>query len=280
MFTLEAPAKINWFLSVLNKRQDGYHEIQSLMQSITLYDYLTFKDSEEIEVETESKIPLKDNLVYKTAVFLKEEFKVKKGVSITLKKEIPMAAGLGGGSSDAACAMMGLNKIWELGLDNKKLMALGSMIGSDVPFFFNGNFALAEGRGEVITPISIKTQHVLLLVKPDVGVSTKWAYAEISKLLEELTKKDNNIKLSCQALESRDFRQMALVLRNDFEIPIAKEFPVISDLKIRLLEAGAKVSLMSGSGPTVFGVFDNKAKAEKAAEVMKPNWSRVVETII
>lgn len=280
MFTLKAPAKINWLLSVLSKRQDGYHEIKTLMQAVTLYDCLEFEKSENMEVETESEIPMKDNLVYRAAVLLKEKFKVKKGALITLKKEIPLAAGLGGGSSDAACAMIGLNKLWGLGLDNEKLMELGAMIGSDVPFFFNGHFALAEGRGEVITPLDMKTPHILLLVKPDIGVSTKWAYAEMNGLLKELTKKDNNIKLSCQALESRDFHQMALILRNDFEIPVAKKFPAINELKNRLLESGAKVSLMSGSGPTVFGVFDNKANAEQAAEAMKPNWSRVVETII
>ena len=135
MFTLKTPAKINWFLSVLGKREDGYHEILSLMQSISLYDHLTFEHSDRVEVITDADIPLEENLVYKAAVLLKEKLSVNKGAVITLRKEIPVSAGLGGGSSDAACALSGLNRLWELGLKDEELIKFGGMLGSDIPFF-------------------------------------------------------------------------------------------------------------------------------------------------
>lgn len=295
MFTLKTPAKINWFLSVLRKRGDGYHEISSLMQSVSLYDYLTFEYSDKIEIITDADIPIEENLVYKAAVLLKEKLLVNKGAVITLKKEIPISAGLGGGSSDAACALMGLNRLWELGKSEEELIRFGGMLGSDVPFFFKGPFAAVGGRGEIITPLKANASYVILLVKPRLGISTKWAYTEISKSLRletgllqaeslrldsELTKRDNNIKLFCYALDKQDFKSIAFMLKNDLEIPVIRKFQVIGELKDRLLTMGARASLMSGSGPTVFGVFASKETAEKAAEAMKPNWCRVVETIV
>ncbi len=280
MFTLKTPAKINWFLSVLHKRGDGYHEISSLMQCVSLYDCLTFEHSDKVEIITDVDIPVGENLVYKAAVLLKGKLSVKKGAAITLKKEIPVSAGLGGGSSDGACVLTGLNKLWELGLCEEELMKFGEKLGSDIPFFFKGPFAVVGGRGEIVTQLRANTSNVILLVKPNLSVSTKWAYSEVSKLLTELTKRDNNIKLFVQALDRRDFKSIALMLNNDLETPVIREFKVIGELKDRLLAMGARVSLMSGSGPTVFGVFDSRGAAEKAAEAMKPDWCRVVETLI
>ncbi|TAL26459.1 MAG: 4-(cytidine 5'-diphospho)-2-C-methyl-D-erythritol kinase [Nitrospirae bacterium] len=286
MFTLKTPAKINWFLSVLRKREDGYHEISSLMQGVALYDYLTFEHSDKIKIITDSEIPLEENLVYKAAVLLKERLSLKKGVVITLKKEIPMSAGLGGGSSDAACALEGLNRLWGLELSKDELARFGSLLGSDIPFFFKGPFAAVEGRGEIVTALNAGTSNIIVLVKPDLSVSSKWAYSEMSRSLRpetgslpELTKKENNIKLFSQALDMQDFKSIALMMKNDLEIPVIREFRVIGELKARLLAMGARASLMSGSGPTVFGVFDDKEAAEKAAEAMKPKWCRVVETL-
>lgn len=279
MFTLKTPAKINWFLSVLRKREDGYHEISSLMQSVALYDYLAFEQSEEIGIITDAEIPLEENLVYKAAILVKERLSVKKGAVITLRKEIPMSAGLGGGSSDAACTLEGLNRLWGLELSKDELAGLGGMLGSDIPFFFKGPFAAVEGRGEIVTPLNANTPNIILLVKPDMSVSTKWAYSEMNRLLPELTKKENNIKLFSQALDMQDFKSIAAMMKNDLEIPVIREFQVIGELKDRMLANGARASLMSGSGPTVFGVFDSRGAAEKAAEAMKPNWCRVVETL-
>jgi len=280
MFTLKTPAKINWFLSVLGKREDGCHEISSLMQSISLYDELTFEPSGGIEIITDADIPLEENLVYRAAVLLKEKLSVKKGAVITLKKEIPVSAGLGGGSSDAACCLSGLNRLWELGLKNEELIELGSMMGSDIPFFFKTPLAVVSGRGEMVTKLEAASRHILVIVKPDLGISTKWAYSEMSKMLPRLTKRDNNIKLFCQALERRDFKSLALMMKNDLELPVMRKFQVIGEIKGRLLARGAEASLMSGSGPTVFGVFRSREEAEDAAKAMKPYWSRVVETLI
>ncbi len=278
MFTLKTPAKINWFLSVLWRREDGYHEILSLMQGISLFDELTFEHSDKLDVITESEIPLEDNLVYKAALLLKEKFDVRAGAKITLRKQIPLAAGLGGGSSDAACALKGLNRLWDLGKSDDALMKMGEIIGSDIPFFFKGPFALIEGRGEKVTSLKAERHHILLLVKPSLSVSAQWAYSEMSKLLTKSTKSDNNIKLIRQALNKRDFKSTVLI--NDLEVPVIREFKVIGDIKDRLLREGAHVSLMSGSGPTVFGLFGSREKAERAVEAMKPHWVRVVETII
>jgi 4-diphosphocytidyl-2-C-methyl-D-erythritol kinase len=280
MFTLKAPAKINWFLSVLGKREDGYHEILSLMQSISLYDYLTFEHSDRIEIKTDADIPLEENLVYRAAVLLKEKLSVNKGAVITLKKDIPVSAGLGGGSSDAACALSGLNRLWKLGLKDEALIKFGGMLGSDVPFFFKAPIAVVRGRGEIVAGLEAVSRHIIVIVKSALGISTKWAYSEMSKLLPELTKRDNNIKLFCHALERQDFKSIALMMKNDLELPVIREFQVVGEIKNKLLALGAEASLMSGSGPTVFGVFNSREKAEDAAEAMRPYWSRVVETII
>ncbi|MBI4686000.1 MAG: 4-(cytidine 5'-diphospho)-2-C-methyl-D-erythritol kinase [Nitrospirae bacterium] len=285
MFTLKAPAKINWFLSVLHKRKDGYHDILSLMQGITLYDHLTFEPSDNIDVVGYSAIPREENLVYKAAILLKERLSVRKGVTIILKKEIPVYAGLGGGSSDAASTLLGLNRLWNLGLNLEELAELGGKLGSDIPFFLNSPFAMVKGRGEIVDRLDARSPNIILLVKPDIKISTKWAYLEMSKLLlrqraDELTKDENNIKLLIQALDRQDFKVIASVMKNDLEVPVMKEFKIIGELKERMLELGAHAALMSGSGSAVFGVFENSGKAGRAAEVMKPHWCKVVETII
>ena len=239
MFTLKTPAKINWFLSVLGKREDGYHEILSLMQSISLYDHLTFEHSDRIEIKTDADIPLEENLVYKAAVLLKEKLSVSKGAVITLRKDIPVSAGLGGGSSDAAYALSGLNRLWELGLKDEELIKFGGMLGSDVPFFFKAPIAVVRGRGEIVAGLEVVSRHIIVIVKPALGISSKWAYSEMSKLLPELTKRDNNIKLFCHALERQDFKSIALMMKNDLELPVIREFQVIGEIKDRLLAMGA-----------------------------------------
>lgn len=286
MFTLKTPAKINWFLSVLGKRADNFHEIFSLMQGVSVFDELMFQHSDGVYVQTEAAIPVSENLVYKAAVLLREKLSVKNGAAITLKKEIPLSAGLGGGSSDAACALTGLNKLWNLGLSIGELLRYAEQVGSDVPFFLNGHFAVVEGRGEKVTLLKTGSSISLLLVKPHISVSTAWAYAKINRgmLNPELTKKDNNIKLFSQALDRRDFEAIASMMKNDLETPVIGEFRIIAELKKTLLETGAKASLMSGSGPTVFGVFENIKEAESAVSRMEKSfpdiWCRAVETII
>lgn len=280
---LNAPAKVNWFLSVLGKREDGYHNISSLMQCINIYDNLTFEQADTIEVVSDLDIPLGDNLVYKAASLLKQYTSYKKGAKIALHKNIPVSAGLGGGSSDAAYTLSGLNRIWGLGLSNRELSTIGAEIGSDVPFFLNSSFAFVEGKGEKITPLKLNNPAiVLLLVKPSISVSTAWAYAYFDKLnIGELTKKTVDIKLFCQAFLNRDLASLRATLNNDLEKVVIERYPVVGEIKEKLLKNGAIISLMTGSGPTVFGVFESKKAALTAAEKLGfNNWCRVAETIL
>ncbi|HXX54144.1 MAG TPA: 4-(cytidine 5'-diphospho)-2-C-methyl-D-erythritol kinase [Thermodesulfovibrionales bacterium] len=283
MLTLEAPAKINWFLNVLGKREDGYHDIVSLMQCITLSDSLVLEESSTVEVSTHADIPREGNLVYKAARLMREKAGIASGVKITLHKEIPLAAGLGGGSSDAAAALMGLRRLWDLDLTQNEVAGLGELLGSDVPFFFRGPASLVEGRGEVVSPVEIRRSYPLLIVKPEISISAAWAYSEydrVSPPSEVLTKKHNNIKLFSQALEKGDFEILSFVQGNDLESIAVGRYPVIGEIKRGLMRRGALFSSMSGSGSAVFGVFGTERDAEKAREYMSPHWCRVVRTII
>lgn len=281
MIVLDAPAKINWFLTVLCRRDDGYHNISSLMQCVSIADSLTLEEADRVEVVTDAGIPEQENLVYRAALLMKEKAGIKSGVRIALRKEIPLAAGLGGGSSDAAAALAGLNRLWGLNLSPGELSAVGEELGSDVPFFFQGPAAQVGGRGEIVFPFPLQRSCTLLLVKPPVGVSAAWAYAQVDKprCSQVLTKKDNTIKLFCRALEEGDFSFLSSLQKNDLEPLVAKRYPIIGEIKRKLLLKGAVFSSMSGSGPTVFGVFPSDEEAARAAEDFSPNWCRVVRTV-
>lgn len=282
MLTLNAPAKINWFLNVLRKRDDGYHDVASLMQLVTLNDTVTMEHSDTVKVISDADIPTENNLVYKAAILVKERAGIKAGVRITLKKEIPVAAGLGGGSSDAAVTLMGLKRFWNLDMTQHELVRIGEVLGSDVPFFFHGPVSIIEGRGDIVYPVRLNRAYSILLVKPPVDISTAWAYAELDKVSsyrKVLTKKNNNIKLFCQALERGDFSLLSSIQGNDFDALIFRRYPAIGDIKQNLMKRGALFSSMSGSGPTVFGVFASEREALEAMGYMLPNWCRVVKTI-
>ncbi|NWF51967.1 MAG: 4-(cytidine 5'-diphospho)-2-C-methyl-D-erythritol kinase [Nitrospirae bacterium] len=273
--TLKAPAKINWFLTVLRKRKDGFHDIETLMQCIGLYDIIHFNNSDKIEVVCDLNIPLQDNLVFKAASLLKGYASYKKGVRITLRKNIPISAGLGGGSSDAAYTLSGLNKFWGLGLTKDELMKLGLEIGSDVPFFLESDiFAFVEGRGEKITPLHIRADIIFLIVKPSIAISTHWVYKNIVRL----TNRTVDIKLFCQTLNNKDFISLGEMLINDLESVVVKTYPVVKEIKEKLLEKGALISAMSGSGPTVFGVFESVEKASSASMAFRDCWTAVVHS--
>lgn len=270
----KAPAKINWFLQVLGMRDDGYHEILSLMQSIDLCDTLTFENSSGLELISDIPLPLEENLVYRAALALRETVKTSKGARITLAKRIPLAAGLGGGSSDAATALVGLNSMWGLGLSVEELSNIGSRLGSDIPFFLNGPSAVVEGRGEKVAPARIMRSCTLLLVKPPFGVSAGRAYSEVRKYADERLDAGAMI----EALNGGDYKAFGNVLRNDLEGPVFKSHPELSAIKKRLLEKGAVLSLMSGSGSTVFGAFENRRLAEEARAGFPSYWSAVADT--
>jgi 4-diphosphocytidyl-2-C-methyl-D-erythritol kinase len=278
-FVLKTPAKINWFLCITGKRNDGYHNIRTLMQCIGLYDELKFAHADGLDLISDMDIPPEENLVCKAASALGKRVSCDKGAKISLKKNIPSGAGLGGGSSDAACTLKGLNMLWELNLGSTELFSIAAEIGSDVPFFLQGPCGLIEGRGEILRPLKVFSPAVFLLVKPAVSVSTAWAYASYDARLK-LTKKPIDIKLFIQALNRQDFASLDTLINNDLEYAVAERYPVIKDIKTRLMQAGAMLSAMTGSGSAVFGVFQNMKKAENAAMMMQPHWCKVVETLI
>ncbi len=292
--SLKAPAKINWFLKVLGLRSDGFHEIQSLIQKITLFDMLTITPSKDLTLRTDTSIPVKQNLVYKAAVLLKEKYGVKTGAVIQLNKNIPIGAGLGGGSSDAAAALRGLNELWSLGLSVEELCEIAEQLGSDVPFFLHGALSFVRGRGEKIIPRAAVKPLSILLVKPSFTVSTAWAYNELSaqnfkrnsSLSLKLTKKTDkadNIEHFIRRIEKAEIPDISRrlgAIPNDLESVTTNRYPVIAEIKEKLQKHGAKFSLMSGSGPTVFGVFDSLKEAEDASRFFNDFWTVVIQTII
>lgn len=277
---LKAPAKINWFLIVKGLRDDGYHEIESLMQKVSVYDELTFEPSDKIEIITEADIPLEENLIYKAVNLLKDWQGIEKGVRITLRKEIPIAAGLGGGSSDAATAIIGLNELWRLNLSISDMIRIGVSIGSDVPFFFSSPAAIVRGRGDIVSPVKLNHSYPLVLVNPYLRVETRWAYSEIDRIQKVYNSSDYTYPSEfISRLKARTLR--GLRERNDLEEVVILRYPEIGEIKERLKEMGATFSIMSGSGPTVIGVFETYEKADRARAVfLGKYWCRVAETLV
>lgn len=263
-----SPAKVNLFLKVLGNRPDGYHEILSLMQPVSLYDEIEVSVSEGggIKVATDSpEAPGgSENLAYRAAALFLERAGSVKRVSISIKKRIPVGAGLGGGSSNAASVIMALDGLLGTGFSGQELMDMGSRLGSDVPFFFLRGPALARGRGEVLER-ALLPELYYVLVNPGFHVPTAWVYSSL-----RLTKKaQNNILLySCEVFADRERLKDALT--NDLEAVTIGMYPEISALKESLVEAGASGALMSGSGPTVFGVFHSREDAMRAYGTLEP----------
>ena len=267
---LKAMAKINLGLDVLRKREDGYHDLRMIMQTVRLYDrvQLTVTEAPGIRVKTNlSFLPVnKDNLVYRAAKLLMEEFEVKKGLFIQLEKRIPVAAGLAGGSSDAAAVLVGVNRLFGLGLTQKELMERGVRLGADVPYCILRGTALAEGIGENLTVLPAPVPCHVLLAKPKIHVSTKFVYGNLrADELEEHPDIDGQI----DALKAGDLYGLAERMGNVLETVTIPAFPVIQEIKEEMKRMGAVNAMMSGSGPTVFGLFDDKGKARKAYEKLK-----------
>jgi 4-diphosphocytidyl-2-C-methyl-D-erythritol kinase len=274
LLRLFSPAKINLFLKVVRKRPDGYHELETLFERIGLCDEIVLKPrASGIVFKTFSKNVPSDasNLAYRAAQLLQKEAKVNKGVEISLKKNIPVAAGLGGGSSNAATVILGLNKLWKLKLSKKRLMKIAAKLGSDIPFFvMDGSWALGKGRGEKLTPMAgpgRKIWHVL--VKPPFGISTKEAYAGLAAVGAGLTPPGANVKMLFRSLQTGDSETLSNLLTNSLELVLNKRVKTISDIKQKLVLEGAFASLMSGSGSTVFGLFKTEKEAKRAARILK-----------
>lgn len=268
--SIKAYAKINLGLNVLRKRDDGYHDVSMIMQSINLYDTLTIKRMENtgISVSTNlSYLPTdKGNLVYLAAKLFVDTFHITDGLYINLDKKIPVAAGLAGGSSDAAATLKALNELYQTGLTLNELMNLGIKLGADVPYCIMLGTALSEGIGEILTPLDPIPPCYIILVKPSISVSTKYVY---ENLLINSDIFHPDIKKMIHAIESRDLNELASHMDNILQTVTIKNYPIITKIKEQLLELGALTSLMSGSGPTVFGIYDKKEIAEKAYEILK-----------
>ncbi|MCL4514235.1 MAG: 4-(cytidine 5'-diphospho)-2-C-methyl-D-erythritol kinase [Firmicutes bacterium] len=275
---VRAYAKVNLTLDVLGKRPDGYHELESIMQSIGLYDTLEFKNaSSGVQIHcSHPEVPADEsNLVYKAARALQERFGLAGGAEIRLEKAIPVAAGLAGGSADAAGALVGLNALWGLHLSQRELGEVAAGLGSDVNFCLTGGTALAQGRGERITVLPAAPNFWLVLLKPRFGVSTAEVYRGLDLKAVEPLRPDTVAMLN--ACVVNDFDAMAAGLRNVLESVTCRLHPELNELKEALLRAGASGALISGSGPTVFGVVpDEEGAGEVAAALMGIKATRYV----
>lgn len=268
--SVKALAKINLGLDVVRRREDGYHEVRMVMQTIHLFDRLEISrnDSGRITMETNlSFLPTNENnLVYKAAKLLQDEFAIKDGVHVWLHKYIPVAAGMAGGSTDAAAVLYGMNRIFELGLTKEQLMERGVKIGADVPYCIMRGTALAEGIGEKLTKLPPMVKCPVLIAKPQISVSTKFVY-------ENLKLNDNTIHPDIDRLvadiSEGDLIRIAVDMGNVLETVTIPEYPVIAEIKENMMQNGAVNAMMSGSGPTVFGLFADESTAVKAYEAMK-----------
>ena len=267
--TKKAYAKINLGLDVVRRLPNGYHEVRMIMQNVGIYDVLTFAKAEEgitLQVDNQ-EVPVDgNNLICKAAKLLLETAGIQGGVRITLEKNIPIAAGMAGGSTDAAAAFLGINELYEIGYDMEQLKALGVKIGAYVPYCIQGGTALAEGIGEVLSELPAPPDCHLLIAKPDINVSTKFVYENLrANELEYHPDIDGMIK----ALENGDLAGITQRLGNVLETVTVPAYPIIQEIKGVMLAAGAENALMSGSGPTVFGMFTDKEQAEAAAEAIR-----------
>lgn len=259
----KAPAKINLSLDVHGKRPDGYHEVEMVMTTIDLADRLelTELDKDEIRVSSHNRFVPDDqrNLAYQAAKLLKTRFGIQKGVSIVITKAIPVAAGLAGGSSDAAAALRGLNRLWKLNLTLDELAELGAEIGSDVSFCVHGGTALATGRGEKLKHITTPPHCWVILAKPVIGVST----AEVYRQYDASKVEHPNVQRMIEAIEAKDYKEMCGSLGNVLESVTLKMYPEVDMIKRQMKRFGADAVLMSGSGPTVFGLIQYESKVQR-----------------
>lgn len=268
--SVKAPAKINLTLDTLYKRPDGYHEVEMVMTTVDLADRvgLTLLPHKEIRLECSASFVPDDarNHAYKAAQLLMEKYEVKRGVRIYIDKQIPVAAGLAGGSSDAAATLRGLNKLWDLGLSLDELASIGAQIGSDVPFCVYGGTALATGRGERIQHLSAPAPCWVILAKPPIGVSTADVYGNLR--ITEATRHPQTTQM-LQAIETQDFSLMCQSLGNVLEDVTLSLYPQVRQIKELMMASGADGVLMSGSGPTVFALVQKEAKVQRIYNALR-----------
>lgn len=274
---LKSRAKVNLSIDVLGKREDGYHLVEMIMQTIDLYDKLKITEIEENSILIKSNsldIPLnEDNIMYKAVNLLKNQFNMEKGIEISIEKNIPVAAGMAGGSSNAAAVLVGLNKLWNLGLSENELKHIGLKLGADVPFCITGGSALAEGIGEKLTNIKGLPEDLnILICKPNIFVSTKEVYQSLN--MDKVKRRPQNKEL-IDALQKEDVKFISENMVNVLEEVTSLKYSEIGQIEDIMIKNKALGSMMSGSGPTVFGLFDNKDCAIKAKEDLQAKYNQV-----
>lgn len=268
--SLKALAKINLGLDVVRRREDGYHEVRMIMQTIHLYDRLDIKRTKEPGIQIQTNLfflPVNENnLIYKAAKLLMDEFSITDGVSVKLDKRIPVAAGMAGGSTDAAAMLIGVNRLFSLGLTKRELMERGVQIGADVPYCIMRGTALAEGIGEALSPLPPMVKCPVLIAKPSISVSTKFVYQNLK--LDDTTIHPDIDRL-IDDIKAKNLHDIAAHMGNVLETVTIPNYPVIDEIKKHMLSNGAVGAMMSGSGPTVFGLFDDEDTAKKAYKAMR-----------
>lgn len=269
-FELKAYGKVNLGLDVLRKREDGYHEVRMIMQTVKVFDRLTFSDLQEDTIQISSNLhylPInEDNLIYQACALMKREYNIKTGVRIHLDKHIPIAAGMAGGSADAAAALIAMNKMFGLKVSQKELMEYGVQLGADVPYCIIRGTALSEGIGEILTKLQPLPKCYMVIAKPPISVSTKMVY---ENLHAEKLETHPDIDGMVEALNQQNLYGVAERMGNVLETVTVKLYPVIEEIKNLMLDHGAMNSLMSGSGPTVFGIYNDETKAKAAENELK-----------
>ena len=260
---LKALAKINLGLDVLRRREDGYHEVKMIMQTIGLHDDLEIRKTKTPGIQVKTNLYYlptnENNLVYKAAKLLMDEFQIQDGVSIQLKKRIPVAAGMAGGSSDGAAVLWGINQMYGLGLSMQALMERGVRLGADVPYCIQRGTALAEGIGEKLSVLPPMPKCTILIAKPGISVSTKFVYENLHPDVDSMI----------EAMRQKDLGLLCSRMGNVLETVTIPAYPVINEIKRTMIDNGAIGSMMSGSGPTVFGIFDSPAAAKQAMKAVR-----------
>lgn len=267
---MKAMAKVNLGLDVVGKRQDGYHEVRMIMQNIKLFDQVFISKRKDNEIRIRTNLPFlpvnENNIAYKAARMLQQEFHLEQGVDIELKKHIPVAAGMAGGSSDAAAVFYGMNRLFRLDLNRTELMERGVLLGADIPYCLLRGTALSEGIGEKLSSLPPLPPCYILIGKPGISVSTKYVYENL-----DLSKigRHPDIDGMVKALNHGDLNGICSRMENVLETVTVQKYPVIRQIKEEMISQGALNALMSGSGPTVFGIFDDQGKAQQAYRILK-----------
>jgi len=275
MIKINAYAKINLTLEVAGKRPDGFHELRSVMHQLRMHDEVMVESLNDntITVECDKGVPAdKSNTAHMAAELMKKKFNVNKGAKIAIKKHIPVAAGLSGGSTDAAAVIKALNMLWKLGLSQEEQMKLGEQIGADVPFAVMGGTAVAKGKGELLDKINTRKALDFIIINPGFEVLTKDVYGRLD--IKKCSRKDRTSRMK-RAIEDGNIKEIAANLCNDLESVVLPEYSIIEEIKASLVKQGALNALMSGSGATVFGLFENDAKAEEAYKKLRMRYSFV-----